>query len=138
MMIIVSDNTCTGTVVDMVGLDAINSVPVRGCEARRTATASTGGDGWVPPSPETNATTPADVGLLLERILQGSQDPAVAAQLGSAVPVGTGHLELAAPAGTACRRGCPSAPKWRIRRGPPHAITTMPGLFTRGISRSLS
>jgi beta-lactamase class A len=34
------------------------------------------------PAPETNATTPADVGLLLELILQGSQDAAVAAQLG--------------------------------------------------------
>jgi len=35
------------------------------------------------PAPETNATTPADVGLLLHLLLQGSQDSAVATQLGS-------------------------------------------------------
>jgi beta-lactamase class A len=85
MMIIVSDNTCTGTVVDMVGLDAINalsqSVGMQGT-THRYGIPPAGMAGYRP-APETNATTPADVGLLLERILQGSQDPAVAAQLGS-------------------------------------------------------
>jgi len=85
MMIIVSDNTCTGTVVDRVGLDAINalspSVCMRGT-LHRYGIPPAGMAGYRP-APETNATTPADVGLLLERILQGSQDPAVAAQLGS-------------------------------------------------------
>jgi len=85
MMIIVSDNTCTGTVVDMVGLDAINalsqSVGMRGT-THRYGIPPAGMAGYRP-APETNATTPADVGLLLERILQGSQDPAVATQLGS-------------------------------------------------------
>jgi len=85
MMIIVSDNTCTGTVVDMVGLDAINalsrSVGMRGTTHRYGI--PPGGMTGYRPASETNATTPADVGLLLERILQGSQDAAVAAQLGS-------------------------------------------------------
>lgn len=85
MMIIVSDNTCTGTVVDMLGLDPINalcqSIGMRGT-THRYGIPPSGMAGYTP-APETNATTPADVGLLLERILQGSQDPAIAAQLGS-------------------------------------------------------
>ncbi|MGE3541385.1 MAG: serine hydrolase [Candidatus Tectimicrobiota bacterium] len=84
MMIIVSDNTCTGTVVDLVGLEAINAlsqaVGMRGT-THRYGIPPAGMAGYRP-APETNATTPADVGLLLERILQGSQDPTVAAQLG--------------------------------------------------------
>ena len=51
MMIIVSDNTCTGTVVDMVGLDAINACPSPACEHDAPLRHPTGGDGWVPPSP---------------------------------------------------------------------------------------
>ncbi len=84
MMIIVSDNTCTGTVVDMLGLDPINAL----CQAlgmrgttHRYGIPPSGMAGYAP-APQTNATTPADVGLLLELILQGSQDAAVAAQLG--------------------------------------------------------
>ena len=64
MMIIVSDNTCTGTVVDMVGLEAINalsqSVGMRGT-THRYGIPPAGMAGYRP-APETNATTPADVG----------------------------------------------------------------------------
>lgn len=85
MMIIVSDNTCTGTVVDLVGLEAINALSqaagMRGT-THRYGIPPAGMAGYRP-APETNATTPADVGLLLERILQGSHDATVAAQLGS-------------------------------------------------------
>ena len=84
MMIIVSDNTCTGTVVDMAGLDPINAL----CQAigmhgttHRYGIPPAGMAGYKP-APETNATTPADVGVLLEVILQGTQDPAAAARLG--------------------------------------------------------
>jgi len=84
MMIIVSDNTCTGTVVDMVGLNAINAlcqaIGMRGTTHRYGI--PPGGMAGYRPAPETNATTPADVGLLLGLILQGAQDAAVAAQLG--------------------------------------------------------
>jgi beta-lactamase class A len=85
MMIIVSDNTCTGTVADMLGLEAINafsqSIGMRGTTHR---------DG-IPPSglsrdhpvDATNTTTPADVGLLLDLILRGTRDAGVASQLGS-------------------------------------------------------
>lgn len=84
MMIIVSDNTCTGTVVDMLGLDPINAL----CQSlgMRSTTHRYGvppsGMAGYQPAPQTNATTPADVGLLLEIILQGTHDAAAAARLG--------------------------------------------------------
>ena len=85
MMIIVSDNTCTGTVADMVGLDEINafckSIGMTGTTHRQI----------IPPNDlprdhkveDTNATTPADVGLLLDLIQQGVHDTEVAGRLGS-------------------------------------------------------
>ena len=83
MMIIVSDNTCTGTVVDLVGLDEIQ----RFCEAiGMTGTRHRFG---IPPRlgpdhtlDQVTTTTPNDQGLLLELILRGTTDPAVAARLG--------------------------------------------------------
>jgi beta-lactamase class A len=85
MMIIVSDNTCTGTVADIVGLDQVNalcrSIGMRGTVHRH---------GMPPhgldrhhPLDAVNVTTPTDVGLLLDLILQGTQNPTVAARLGS-------------------------------------------------------
>jgi beta-lactamase class A len=83
MMIIVSDNTSTGMVVDQVGLETIQ----RYCE-------SLGMKGTIhrfgiPPrlGPEhtldqVTSTTPNDQGLLLELILGGASDAAVAARLG--------------------------------------------------------
>jgi beta-lactamase class A len=83
MMIIVSDNTSTGMVVDQVGLEAIQ----RYCE-------SLGMKGTIhrfgiPPrlGPEhtldqVTSTTPNDQGLLLELILRGTSDATVAARLG--------------------------------------------------------
>lgn len=89
MMIIVSDNTSTGTVAgtvaDMLGLDEINefytSIGMTGTTHRQI----------IPPNDlprdhkveDTNATTPADVGLLLDLTQQGARDPEVAARLGS-------------------------------------------------------
>jgi beta-lactamase class A len=84
MMIIVSDNTCTGHVVDLVGLDTIQ----RWCESiGMTGTIHRFG---IPPKlgrdhtlEQVTTTTPADQGLLLELILQGTTDVAVARKLGS-------------------------------------------------------
>jgi len=84
MMIIVSDNTCTGHVVDLVGLGNIQ----RWCEGiGMTATIHRFG---IPPKlppdhtlEQVTSTTPNDQGLLLELILKGTTDPAVAARLGS-------------------------------------------------------
>jgi beta-lactamase class A len=84
MMIIVSDNTCTGHVVDLVGLDNVQ----RWCESvGMTGTTHRFG---IPPKlgPEhsleqVTTTTPNDQGLLLELILRGTTDPATAARLGS-------------------------------------------------------
>src|SRR2546427_733994 len=79
MMIIVSDNTCTGTVVDLVGLENVR----RYCESvRLTGTVHRYG---IPPKigPDNSldrvtTTTPNDQGLLLELILRGIDDAAVA------------------------------------------------------------
>jgi beta-lactamase class A len=83
MMIIVSDNTCTGLVVDLVGLDTIQ----RWCEGiGMTGTRHRFG---IPPRlgrdhtlEQVTTTTPADQGLLLELIVQGTTDPVVARTLG--------------------------------------------------------
>ena len=83
MMIIVSDNTCTGTVVDMVGLETIK----RYCESiGMTGTVHRFG---IPPRvgpdhalEQVTTTTPNDQGLLLELILRGTTDEATAARLG--------------------------------------------------------
>jgi beta-lactamase class A len=85
MMIIVSDNTCTGTVADMVGLDKVNafceSAGMKGTTHRHIMPP----DGLRRDHPvaATNATTPYDVGLLLDMLLQGARDARVAARLGS-------------------------------------------------------
>jgi len=84
MMIIVSDNTCTGTVADMVGLGEIQ----RWCEGiGMTNTIHRFG---LPPRlgrdhtlEQVTTTTPNDQGMLLELIWQGTTDPAVAGKLGS-------------------------------------------------------
>jgi len=85
MMIIVSDNTCTGTVADMVSLDEINAL----CQSVGM-TGTTHRHGIPPnglprnrPIDATNTTTSADVGLLLALMLEGTTDADVAACLGS-------------------------------------------------------
>ena len=84
MMIIVSDNTCTGLVVDLVGLDNVQ----RWCEGvGMTGTIHRFG---IPPKlgpdhtlEQVTTTTPNDQGLLLELILRGTTDAATATRLGS-------------------------------------------------------
>jgi beta-lactamase class A len=84
MMIIVSDNTCTGMIVDMLGLDTINafsrSAGMIGTTHRDNI--PSGSLSWDHPVEATNATTPNDVGRLLDQILRGSRDEAVARKLG--------------------------------------------------------
>jgi beta-lactamase class A len=84
MMIIVSDNTCTGTVADLVGLEQINalchSIGMHGTTHRYGV--PPGGMAGYRPADATNATTPADVGLLLELIQRGAGDTDTAARLG--------------------------------------------------------
>lgn len=83
MMIIVSDNTSTGTVVDMVGLDNIQAY----CRAIGM-TRTTHRFGIPPKLPYDHplevatTTTPNDQGLLLDLIVQGTTDPAAAIRLG--------------------------------------------------------
>ena len=84
MMIIVSDNTCTGAVADLVGLEAINAL----CQSigmadtvHRYGIPPAGMAGYLP-ADKTNSTTPADVALLLELILLGVADQVSASRLG--------------------------------------------------------
>ncbi|HET7036892.1 MAG TPA: serine hydrolase [Thermomicrobiaceae bacterium] len=84
-MIVVSDNTCTGKIADMIGLDVINefsrSVGMVGTTHRHST--PPGNLGFDHPVEATNATTPSDVGRLLELILRGTQDAGAAEKLGS-------------------------------------------------------
>ena len=83
-MIIVSDNTCTGTVVDLVGLGNVQDF----CESvGMTRTVHRFG---IPPRlgpdhalDQVTTTTPNDQGMLLEMILRGTTDKAAAAALGA-------------------------------------------------------
>ena len=83
MMIIVSDNTATGTVVDMLGLDVINDY------CRSIGMTDTVHRFGIPPRigrdhslDAVTTTTPADQGLLLDLILEGTTEPDVAGRLG--------------------------------------------------------
>ncbi len=82
MMIIVSDNTCTGTVVDLVGLSNVQryteAVGLTGTVHRYGIPPKTGSDNTLD---RVTTTTANDQGLLLELILKGTEDPAVAARL---------------------------------------------------------
>jgi beta-lactamase class A len=84
MMIIVSDNTCTGTVVDLVGLDTVQrwceGVGLTGTRHRFGIPPRLGRDHTLE---QVTTTTPNDQGLLLELILQATTDAAVARKLGS-------------------------------------------------------
>lgn len=75
LMIIVSDNACTATVVDLVTLERVNElcagIGMRGTTHRDAM----GGAG--------NVTTPNDVGLLLDTILRGTRDGGAADRLGA-------------------------------------------------------
>ncbi len=85
MIIIVSDNASTGTIAEMVGLDAVNAL----CQS--IGMHNTMHRVGMPPGnlkrdhavDASNATTPADVGLLLDLLQQGTHDEAVARRLGS-------------------------------------------------------
>lgn len=88
MMMVVSDNTCTGTVVDLLGLDDINEF---GRAAGMTGSAHRQpippkiDPAAAAPDPDLgaiNVTTPSDVGGLLEQVLRGAGDPAAAGRLG--------------------------------------------------------
>lgn len=83
MMIIVSDNACTGLVVDLVGLDPLQryceEIGMRGTIHRFGIPPRLGRDHRLD---QVTTTTPEDQGLLLEAILRGADDDAAAARLG--------------------------------------------------------
>src|SRR2546430_1084739 len=83
MMIIVSDNTCTGTVVDLVGLENLQryteAVGMKSTTHRFGLPPRLGRDHTLE---QVTTTTPNDQGMLLELILQGTTNAAVATRLG--------------------------------------------------------
>jgi beta-lactamase class A len=83
MMIIVSDNTSTGTIVDMLGLDDINTycqdIGLKNTIHRFGIPPVIGRDHTLE---EVTTTTPADQGVLLDIILQGTQDENAASRMG--------------------------------------------------------
>lgn len=82
LMIVVSDNACTSTVGELLGLDELNDystrVGMRRTRHRFVTPPRVGRDHSVL---EANTTTPGDLGLLLELIVRGATDAAVAAEL---------------------------------------------------------
>jgi len=82
MMIIVSDNTCTGTVVDMVGLDVVqrycDSLGMTGTKHRFGIPPKLGREHTLE---QVTVATPNDQGTLLELIWKGTTDAKVASQL---------------------------------------------------------
>jgi len=84
-MIIVSDNTCTGKIVDLVGIDQVNayckSIGMKNTTHRFNVppTATTPLDH---PPEATNTTSAADVGKMLDLIIRGTEDEAAATKLG--------------------------------------------------------
>ena len=88
MMIIVSDNTCTGTVVDLVGLREIQryceSIGLTGTVPRFGIPPRLGADHTLD---QVTTTTPNDQGLLLELILHGTTDAKVAQRLQCTPPL---------------------------------------------------
>jgi beta-lactamase class A len=83
MMIIVSDNTCTGTVVDLVGLADVQryteSIGLTRTVHRYGLPPRAGADDALD---RVTTTTPGDQGLLLDLILRGTDDTAAAGRLG--------------------------------------------------------
>ena len=83
LMIIVSDNACTGTAVEMVGLDVIqrycDALGMKGTKHRFGLPPKLGRDHTLD---QVTTTTPNDQGLLLELIWTGTIDSGVAAKLG--------------------------------------------------------
>ena len=83
MMIIVSDNTSTGTIVDMIGLDEINdycrSIGMKNTIHRFGIPPRIGRDHSLD---AVTTTTPEDQGLLLDSIIEGTKDENSAARVG--------------------------------------------------------
>jgi beta-lactamase class A len=87
MMIIVSDNACTGKIAEIVTLDSVNDL-CRQIGMTGTTHRTGWGSGvaaglpWDHPVAASNATTAADLGVLLDAIVNGLDDPDAAARLG--------------------------------------------------------
>lgn len=86
MMIIVSDNTCTGKIADMIGVDRLNefcrSVGMTGTTHRHSVPVLHDRTPDSTPLNAMNTTTAADVGRLLDLIIRGTEDAEAAAVLG--------------------------------------------------------
>ncbi len=142
MMIIVSDNTSTGMVVDQVGLEAIQryceSLGMKGTIHRFGIPPRLGPDHTLD---QVTSTTPNDQGLLLELILRGTTDaggglaPRVHHRAGPARPR---HPDAGRSSRRACPRCCRPGPRSPTRRGRAHAATWTRASSGRTTARSAS
>lgn len=87
MMIVVSDNTCTGKVADIVTLDSVNELcqsigMVNTMHIHGSGSTSSTGLAWDHPVDAGNATSAGDLGLLLDYIVKGLDDADAASKLG--------------------------------------------------------
>lgn len=85
MMIIVSDNACTGKIVDMLGTDKLNEYN-RSIGLTKSVHRQNIPDPNLKPEDYphiSNATSAKDVGYLLDLMVKGATDTSVAAKLGS-------------------------------------------------------
>ena len=85
MMIIVSDNTCTGMISERVGLDNVNAyckqVGMKGT-THRFGKPPTHATELNHPIEASNSTTAADSGYVLDLLIRGTNDSAAASELG--------------------------------------------------------
>jgi beta-lactamase class A len=138
MMIIVSDNTCTGHVVDLVGLSNVQryteAVGLTGTVHRYGIPPKTGPDKSLD---RVTTTTANDQGLLLELILKGTSDPAVAARLQCTPALCQLGLDIlhGRSSRPGYRRSCPLARRSPTRPARVTAATTTPASSSRGIGR---
>jgi beta-lactamase class A len=141
MMIIISDNTCTGAVVDLVGLENVQryteAVGLTGTIHRYGIPPRGGADHALD---RVTTTTPNDQGLLLELILRGAEDPAVAARLQCAPALCQLGLDILSwqKLKTRLPSLLPLGRKSPTRPGPGTAATTMPASSSRGTGRCAS
>lgn len=84
MMIIVSDNVSTGMLVDILGIDLINdySKSVGMTNTTHRDNIPPGAMTWDHAPDATNTTTPNDLGVLLNKMVDGARDENAAATLG--------------------------------------------------------
>jgi beta-lactamase class A len=111
LMMIVSDNSCTAAIMELIDLDAVNRFSrAAGMTRTRHVASAPASSGLTDPTPadltDVNSTTADDMCRLLVGIVRGAADESAAAQLGSTPALC--RLALDIMAGQQFRCGLPS------------------------------